>query len=134
MIYARAHSYSPDSSGTVKYTIASANILQSDDFTTYDLPSADWLYLDTQNTIQIYTQAQMDAIALVAATKLLQLAALAQLDIVTGTKGTVIRALAAGVLLPLVWITYIKALRAIGNGTDTASIALPLKPPYPTGT
>lgn len=32
------------------------------------------------------------------------------------------------------WATYRRALRAIANGSDKVSTALPTKPPYPVGT
>jgi hypothetical protein len=60
--------------------------------------------------------------------------ALMQLNIVTGVSGQVMRCMAAGVAVPAAWITYIAALRAIANGTDTKSTALPATPAYVAGT
>ena len=34
----------------------------------------------------------------------------------------------------IAFLNYVKALRAIVSGTDTTSITLPTKPPYPAGT
>jgi hypothetical protein len=58
----------------------------------------------------------------------------AELDRVTGPRGTIIRCAAAGLSVPVEWTAYVKALRAIANGTDTTSTGLPTKPAYPAGT
>lgn len=47
---------------------------------------------------------------------------------------TMIRCVESGVAVPAAWNTYRKALRAIANGTDTTSTALPVIPAYPAGT
>ena len=47
---------------------------------------------------------------------------------------TVIRCYSAGVAVPATWQTYRASLRAIVNGTDTTSTALPATPTYPSGT
>jgi len=47
---------------------------------------------------------------------------------------TMLRCVEAGILAPAAWNTYRKALRAIANGTDTVSAALPVMPAYPAGT
>ena len=47
---------------------------------------------------------------------------------------TILRCAENAVAVPAAWATYRKALRAIVNGTDTSSTALPDKPAYPTGT
>ena len=47
---------------------------------------------------------------------------------------TVLRCISAGIPVPTEWQTYRTALRAIVNGTDTASTSLPTQPPYPAGT
>ena len=57
-----------------------------------------------------------------------------QLDIVTGPRGQIIRCVAAGVAVTSAWTTYVAALRAIANGTDTTSTVLPTQPAYITGT
>jgi hypothetical protein len=44
------------------------------------------------------------------------------------------RCFKAGVAYPQEWQAYTLALRAIVNGTDTASTSLPSKPAYPAGT
>lgn len=45
-----------------------------------------------------------------------------------------LRCVENGVSVPAAWATYRKALRAILNGTDTTSTALPTRPAYPAGT
>ena len=47
---------------------------------------------------------------------------------------TVLRCYSAGVAVPAAWQTYRSALRAIVNGTDTTSTAIPATPAYPSGT
>ena len=47
---------------------------------------------------------------------------------------TVARCVSAGVSVPAEWQTYRNALRAIVNGTDTTSTALPAIPAYPSNT
>ncbi len=44
------------------------------------------------------------------------------------------RCFKAGVAYPPAWQIYTQALRAIANGTDTASTSLPIQPAYPAGT
>ena len=44
------------------------------------------------------------------------------------------RGFKAGVPFPASWQTYVAALRAIVNGTDTTSTALPTQPAYVPGT
>jgi len=56
------------------------------------------------------------------------------LDKVTGSSGTIIRCVVAGVAVPDAWTAYVAALRAIVNGSDTTSTALPKTPAYPAGT
>ena len=56
------------------------------------------------------------------------------LNKVTGPSGTIIRCVAAGIIVPLEWSNYVKALRAISNGSDTISTTLPTQPAYPAGT
>jgi hypothetical protein len=56
------------------------------------------------------------------------------MDKVTGSSGTIIRCVVAGVAVPAAWTAYVVALRAIVNGTDTTSTALPNVPAYPAGT
>ena len=56
------------------------------------------------------------------------------LDKVTGPSGTIIRCVVAGVAVPAAWTAYVAALRAIVNGSDTTSTALPKAPAYPAGT
>jgi len=56
------------------------------------------------------------------------------LDKVTGPSGTIIRCVVAGVAVPAAWTAYVAALRAIVNGSDTTSTALPKAPTYPAGT
>lgn len=69
-----------------------------------------------------------------------QFAASAQalLDYTTGQRGQFSRAQVAGLLandLRLApWQTYVQALRAIANGTDTTSTTLPAAPAYIPGT
>lgn len=46
----------------------------------------------------------------------------------------VLRCYENAVPLPAAWVTYRKALRAIANGSDTVSTALPTQPAYPAGT
>lgn len=58
----------------------------------------------------------------------------AALDKVTGSSGTIMRCVAAGVAVPAAWTTYVQGLRAIANGTDKTSTALPTQPAYPAGT
>ncbi|CAH2606507.1 conserved protein of unknown function (plasmid) [Rhodovastum atsumiense] len=58
-------------------------------------------------------------------------AARAALD---GSDITALRCFKAGVAFPAEWLTYVQALRAIVNGTDTSSTALPARPDYPAGT
>lgn len=68
----------------------------------------------------------------------LQALAKVQLNIVTGQTGQFMRAQVAGLapndtrLAP--WQTYVQALRAIANGTDTTSTMLPTQPAYIQGT
>lgn len=73
------------------------------------------------------SKAKLSAIAL-------RRQAQAELDVVTGSRGTIIRCVAAGVAIPAAWASYVKNLRAIVNGTDTSSTALPKRPRYPAGT
>jgi hypothetical protein len=47
---------------------------------------------------------------------------------------TMNRCVENSVPVPATWAAYRKALRAIINGGDTASTALPAVPPYPAGT
>ncbi len=47
---------------------------------------------------------------------------------------TMLRCVENSVSVPAAWATYRKALRAIMNGTDTTSTALPTRPSYPAGT
>lgn len=47
---------------------------------------------------------------------------------------TVIRCSENVLPVPAEWATYRKALRAIANGSDTASTVLPTAPSYPAGT
>lgn len=75
------------------------------------------------------------------ATQALRAAAQSELDHVTGPRGTIIRCMTAGVAVPLAWTSYVQALRAIANGTNTTATALPSPPldaqgriAYPTGT
>jgi len=60
--------------------------------------------------------------------------AMRELNHVTGPSGTIIRCVAAGIAVPAAWKTYVQALRAIANGTDTTSTTLPTRPAYPAGT
>ena len=46
----------------------------------------------------------------------------------------VVRCYSAAVAVPAAWQTYRQALRAIVNGSDTASTVLPAIPAYPAGT
>ena len=45
-----------------------------------------------------------------------------------------LRCVENSVAVPAAWATYRKALRAILNGADTTSTALPTRPAYPAGT
>lgn len=45
-----------------------------------------------------------------------------------------VRCFKAGKPYPEEWFQYSNALRAIDNGTDTTSVSLPERPPYPAGT
>ena len=56
------------------------------------------------------------------------------LDAITGPRGQVIRCAAAGVAVNAAWVSYIQALRAIANGADKTSTALPAQPPFIAGT
>ena len=47
---------------------------------------------------------------------------------------TMIRCIENGVAVPSAWTTYRHALRALVNGGDTTSTALPAIPAYPAGT
>jgi hypothetical protein len=47
---------------------------------------------------------------------------------------TLLRCTENGVAVPMAWTTYRHALRAIVNGGDTTSVALPAIPAYPAGT
>jgi hypothetical protein len=47
---------------------------------------------------------------------------------------TMLRCQESAVAVPAAWTAYRKALRAIANGTDTASVALPPQPAFPAGT
>ena len=62
----------------------------------------------------------------------------ALLDYTTGQRGQFSRAQVAGLLANdtrlAPWQTYVQALRAIVNGTDTTSTALPTQPAYIEGT
>lgn len=58
----------------------------------------------------------------------------AQLDIITGPRGQIIRCIAAGLAVPSAWQSYIVALRAIANGSDTTSTSLPTQPAFIAGT
>jgi len=60
--------------------------------------------------------------------------AMQELNKITGPSGTIIRCVAAGIAVPAAWKTYVQALRAIANGTDTTSTTLPTRPAYPAGT
>lgn len=64
----------------------------------------------------------------------LQAAAQVQLDIVTGARGQLARCQVAGIAFSAPWQAYVVALRAIINGTDTTSTALPAQPAYIEGT
>ena len=44
------------------------------------------------------------------------------------------RCVKAQVVFPSAWLTYVQALRAIVNGSDTVSTSLPDQPSYPGGT
>lgn len=79
------------------------------------------------------TQAQVNAIRATKPAPLPQQAQ-AALDKVTGASGTIMRCVAAGVAIPAAWTAYVQALRAIANGTDKTSTALPTQPAYPAGT
>lgn len=63
--------------------------------------------------------------------RLLQGQACAGLD---KTDKVATRCFKAGVAFPPAWRQYTTALRAIANGTDTASTSLPERPDYPEGT
>jgi len=52
-------------------------------------------------------------------------------DLLEKSDIVVIRCYAASVPVPPDWDTYRKQLRNIMNGTDTTSIVLPTRPPYP---
>lgn len=99
----------------------------------FDDPTPAQIADATEIPLDEYAQistAQIPALAL-------QLAARAALNIVTGPTGQFMRAVAAGIsptdtrLAP--WQTYVQALRAIVNGTDTASTTLPTQPAYIQG-
>ena len=62
-----------------------------------------------------------------------QLQAQAQAEL-SSTDMVAMRCLKAGVAYPTAWQTYTQALRAIANGTDTTSAALPVQPAFPAGT
>jgi hypothetical protein len=47
---------------------------------------------------------------------------------------TISRCVENSVSVPAAWATYRKALRAIVDGSDTASTTLPAVPSYPAGT
>ena len=47
---------------------------------------------------------------------------------------TLLRCAENGVAVPVAWTTYRHALRALVNGGDTTSTALPATPAYPAGT
>lgn len=47
---------------------------------------------------------------------------------------TALRCVKAGVAFPSDWRTYVVALRAIVNGSDTSSAELPTRPAWPEGT
>jgi len=64
----------------------------------------------------------------------LQDEALLELNRITSASGTFMRCVVAGVPVPAEWSTYALALRAIANGSDTTSTALPAMPTYPQGT
>lgn len=64
----------------------------------------------------------------------LKAAAFEEMSRVTSASGTIMRCLAAGVSVPEEWSAYVMALRAIANGTDIISTALPEPPAYPEGT
>lgn len=59
--------------------------------------------------------------------------ALVALNAMDAPGGPAIRCFKAGVAFPADWQTYCTALRAIVNGTSTAT-TLPVQPAYPTGT
>ncbi len=50
------------------------------------------------------------------------------------TDRVALRCLKAAAPFPAAWHAYTQALRAIVNGTDTASTSLPAQPPFPAGT
>lgn len=128
MIYAQIHTYNGN-----QQTIAARFDQPDSTWVAYDVPDATWLYL-SGGAIAVYTQAEIDAQSVAAAKGQLRKDALTQLNKVTGPSGQVIRAVAAGIALNSVWITYIQDLRAIANGTDTASTALPTQPAFIAGT
>lgn len=78
------------------------------------------------------TQAEADAIlaSLIKPVPLPQRAQSA-LDL---TDRVAYRCFKAGVVFPASWQTYTQSLRAIANGTDKTSTALPVQPAYPAGT
>lgn len=85
--------------------------------------------------LQLATQAEIDAITNPAPTT-------QQLhdDLVASAKSALdasdvvaIRCFKAGVQFSGTWVTYVAALRAIVNGTDTTSTVLPVAPAYPAG-
>lgn len=88
---------------------------------------------DVDQATETYSDAQPAPIQLTAHQVLVN-EAQAELDVVTGPRGTIIRCVAAGVAVPAAWVSYVQALRAIANGTDTTSTALPVRPAYPAGT
>ena len=63
MVYAKTYAYL-DKSGISKTGIMSKGTQDDSTWTAYDVPDATWLYLDGNNNIQSYTQAQIDAVAL----------------------------------------------------------------------
>ncbi len=56
MIYAKPYTYD---FGTMQYGIAFLPTQPDATFLPYDVPDNTWLYLDSTNTIQIYTDLQM---------------------------------------------------------------------------
>jgi hypothetical protein len=87
----------------------------------------------------IATQQQIDAIrnppkTVAQVQAEFQASAQAALDKVTGPSGTIMRCVVAGIAVPAAWTAYVQGLRAIANGTDKTSTALPTRPTYPSGT
>lgn len=84
-------------------------------------------------TAPVLSADQIAAQQAAAAKAALVASAQAALDKMDAPGGCAIRCFKAGVAFPADWLAYCVALRAIVNGTSSAT-ALPTQPAYPAGT